>query len=143
LEVQPSDDTSIAPPEPDLLPVRIDESVFAGFANHQYAQIQTRILDCFAPACDAGIASSAFPNLRNNIGVDQIVHRSTSLSKSGSRLRLMPSNGAAASRAFSPSVCLLPKRSRNKARAACSCSGLENARTTLRTSSASSFRTLT
>ncbi len=72
LEVQPSDDTSIAPPEPDLLPVRIDESVFAGFANHQYAQIQTRILDCFAPACDAGIASSAFPNLRNNIGVDQM-----------------------------------------------------------------------
>jgi hypothetical protein len=44
---------------------------------------------------------------------------------------------------LNPSVGRLPKCSRSKARAACSCSGLESALTTLRTSAASSWRTLT
>ena len=52
------------------------------------------------PTCDIGIAALPLSDLRDDIGIDQVVQRSTSRPVSLSRDKSMPSSGAEASNAF-------------------------------------------
>ena len=81
---------------------------------------------------DMAIAPLALSDPGDDVGIDQVIHSSTSRPKSCRRLRSMPSSGAETSSALRPVALLPPKRSRNIARVSDSRLGSESAVTTLR-----------
>src|SRR6266849_6766055 len=82
------------------------------------------------------IALFTLSDLGDDVGIDQVIHSSTSRPKSRLRLRSMPSRGAETSSAFRPVALLVPKCSRNSERVSDSRLGSESAVTTPRTRAA-------
>src|SRR5713101_3826500 len=89
------------------------------------------------------IAPLTFSDLGDDVGIDQVIHSSTSRPKSRLRPRSMPSRGAETSSALRPVALLAPKCSRNNERVSDSRLGSDSAVTTPRTRGASSLRTWT
>ncbi len=118
-------------------------NAFSDLAKYERAEKNILVCDGRVPGRHMWVAVSALPNLRNNVSVNQIAHRSTSRPGSRLRSRSIPSSGADASRAFRLTLHGSTKRCRRSRRASARREGSDKAEATWRTRLASSLRTLT
>ncbi len=114
----------------------------ADVSENERAQKHLRIGDRRVPFHDVRIAPLALANLGDDVGIEQIAHRSTLRPRSRARSKSMPSSGADASSAFKLTLAGAENRCRKSARASARRLGSDRAAATPRTRGASFLRTL-
>src|SRR6185312_2333313 len=118
-------------------------NALSDLSKDERAQEQILISNRRIPGGHMEVATSALSDLGNDVGVDQIAHRSTSRPGSGLRSRSIPSSGADARSAFRLTFGGSTKRCRRSLRASAWREGSDKAEAMRRTTLASSLRTLT
>ncbi len=79
---------------------RASSTPLAYLPENERAQKELLVGDRSIPGRNMSVAALALSELRNDVGIDQEAHRSTSRPRSGPRSRSIPSSGADASSSF-------------------------------------------